>query len=547
MSNCAELQYFYAQEPYIIDSRIPKQQSANKLVNGYRSTAAHYLNRTKSFHLPTANHNNNNIQVCLSGNHTLPNNFLHSIPNKMDNVNVPTNINIHSNNISMFAHQTNSSMLPSNNNNNNSIDSSKSQGIVSTLRRSLRKNKERFYNKRSTAMKSCHSLNTYEQTMADHQDIHLKPSMTPILLCRHQSSIPTIETCSMRNIIVGNGDDDEMPPLQPLTMNGREQRNRILANGSIAQHQLSSILPPATSLQSLSPMNTSMNSPGNILSSASNVEQQTMTNLDYDEREKLKNDLQQMKIELQKSKETIARLQKSEEQMRERLAEQAQRQLEKGGKFEDLNQISRPTELIRSYNTLYSQARIDALDALENIREMSDAEDLKSKLLFSVVVLAFRHAQIQAKDIRNKIKQILQLSNDKSSITIEETIEKYLRSTILKYDVGKVAVEVENQLWATLYDYPALKNCHELLKYINSACRTAWGLVNQTPSYYIEFQPIKFDRLIHERFHTSNNDSDTINEYIWPCLIDGRDRTCVAKGVVITDEHYLSMSKHLSS
>ncbi|CAF4699419.1 unnamed protein product [Rotaria socialis] len=318
MSNCAELQYFYAQEPYIIDSRIPKQQSANKLVNGYRSTAAHYLNRTKSFHLPTANHNNNNIQVCLSGNHTLPNNLLHSIPNKMDNVNVPTNINIHSNNISMFAHQTNSSMLPSNNNNNNSIDSSKSQGIVSTLRRSLRKNKERFYNKRSTAMKSCHSLNTYEQTMADHQDIHLKPSMTPILLCRHQSSIPTIETCSMRNIIVGNGDDDEMPPLQPLTMNGREQRNRILANGSIAQHQLSSILPPATSLQSLSPMNTSMNSPGNILSSASNVEQQTMTNLDYDEREKLKNDLQQMKIELQKSKETIARLQKSEEQMRER-------------------------------------------------------------------------------------------------------------------------------------------------------------------------------------------------------------------------------------
>jgi len=70
-----------------------------------------------------------------------------------------------------------------------------------------------------------------------------------------------------------------------------------------------------------------------------------------------------------------------------RLAEQAQRQLEKGGKFEDLNQIARPTELIRLYNSLYSQARIDALDALDNIREMSSAEDLKSKLLFSVVVV----------------------------------------------------------------------------------------------------------------------------------------------------------------
>ena len=143
-----------------------------------------------------------------------------------------------------------------------------------------------------------------------------------------------------------------------------------------------------------------------------------------------------------------------------RLAEQAQRQLEKGGKFEDLNQISRPTELIRSYNSLYSQARIDALDALDTVRQMSEAEDLKSKLLFSVIVvrsldgslattrfsslslsllqLAFRHAQTQAKDVRNKIKQILQLTNDKSSAVLEETVEKYLRTTIQKYDVGKI-------------------------------------------------------------------------------------------------------------
>lgn len=140
-----------------------------------------------------------------------------------------------------------------------------------------------------------------------------------------------------------------------------------------------------------------------------------------------------------------------------RLAEQAQRQLERGGKFEDLNQISRPTELIRSYNSLYSQARIDALDALENLAEMSDADDLKSKLLFSVIVvsswtkrktgvndrsflfqLAFRHAQNHAKDVRTKIRQILQLSNDKSSLVLEDTIEKYLRTTIQKYDVTKI-------------------------------------------------------------------------------------------------------------
>ncbi|CAF2696293.1 unnamed protein product [Rotaria sp. Silwood2] len=495
MSNAVELQFFYGPQSHIINTQLQKQQPASKLVNRYLSTAAQYLNRTKSFHLTTTNNNNNknNIQEYIDDKNILTNNLAQSTPANMDHINVATNIKVYSNNLLMSINETNSSSLPLNCN-NNSIDDNKSQGFVNTLRRSLRKNKERFYNKRSATMKSCHSLNTYEQTMNNHQNIHTKISMTPTLLCRHQHLTNDIETCSIRNIMIDNKYNDQMPPLQPLTINGRDQRNRQLTNGPIAQHQLTSVLPPTSSLQSLSPLNTTINSIGNIPSTMSpvNMEQQSISS-DYDEKEKLKNDLQQLKNELQKSKETITRLQKSEEQMRERLAEQAQRQLEKGGKFEDLNQISRPTELIRSYNSLYSQARIDALDALDNVREMSDAEDLKSKLLFSVVV------------------------------------------------------EVENQLWSTLYDYPTLKSCNELLKYINSACRTAWGLANQNPPYYIEFQTTKYDKQIHERFHTSDNESETIIEYIWPCLIDGRDRICVAKGVVITDERYLSMSKNISS
>jgi hypothetical protein len=74
-----------------------------------------------------------------------------------------------------------------------------------------------------------------------------------------------------------------------------------------------------------------------------------------------------------------------------------------------------------------------------------------------------------------------------------------------------------------------------------------WGLANQTPPYYIEYQTTKYDKQIHERFHTSDNESEAIIEYVWPCLIDGRDRACVAKGVVITDERYLSISKNTPS
>jgi hypothetical protein len=65
---------------------------------------------------------------------------------------------------------------------------------------------------------------------------------------------------------------------------------------------------------------------------------------------------------------------------------------------------------------------------------------MKFFFCFCLLKLAFRHAQNHAKDIRNKIKQILQLNNDKNSVILEETIEKYLRSTILKYDVEKIAI-----------------------------------------------------------------------------------------------------------
>ncbi|CAF2910503.1 unnamed protein product [Rotaria sp. Silwood2] len=616
MSDAVNFHFIYAQHsPHTINNHIRKQQSTSKLINTCLSTAAQYLNRTKSFHVPPNNtiinnkYNKNSHQKdCLTNNLDLA----QSVPSNINNFN--STLAIHSLPITPIIHhehrlQTISSEI-------NLNENKKTQGIVSTLRRSLKKNKERFYNKRSTTMKSCNSLINYEQSR------YIQPhlSMTPILTFRHEYLENNTDSCStitMKNYssttLVDNNNDDELEdndqirkkfifdlqkqneefnfyksnkvnklnlmsvyfvftscelrkrertvmstalscmyfdksksPLQPLGVNGR---NRILtkspipplSSSPVVQHQQQAVnLPPAASLQSL-PTTTS-----NVTDSSptENVQQQQITNSDYDEKERLKNDLIQLKTELQKSKETIARLQKSEEQMRERLAEQAQRQLEKGGKFEDLNQVSRPTELIRSYSSLYSQARIDALDALDNIREMSDADDLKSKLLFSVVVLAFRHAQNQAKDIRNKIKQILQLSNDKSSIVLEETIEKYLRTSIQKYDVGKITFEVENQLWTTLYDYPKLKSCNELLKYIYSACRTAWGLVNQTPSYYIEFQTTKYDKQIHERFHTSDNESETIIEYIWPCLIDGRDRTCVAKGVVITDERYLSIPKN---
>lgn len=70
-----------------------------------------------------------------------------------------------------------------------------------------------------------------------------------------------------------------------------------------------------------------------------------------------------------------------------RLSKQAQRSFDGGSSFEDLNSGGlRPSELSRSYHSLYSDGRLQALDALNNSSNTDD-EDVKSKLLFSVMVV----------------------------------------------------------------------------------------------------------------------------------------------------------------
>ena len=44
--------------------------------------------------------------------------------------------------------------------------------------------------------------------------------------------------------------------------------------------------------------------------------------------------------------------------------------------------------LIRCYGNLYSQGRVEALKALDSLPQLKDSSELKSKILFSVVVVS---------------------------------------------------------------------------------------------------------------------------------------------------------------
>jgi hypothetical protein len=185
MSDAVNFNFIYpSHPPRPINNHPRKQQSASKLINTYLSTAAQYLNRTKSFHVPqnTTVTNKNSIQtvnnchqqVLLTNTSTLT----RSVPSNMNKIN--STIIAHSPQIPSMNYQEHRFQPVSSETNLN--ENNKSQGFVYTIRRSLRKNKERFYNKRSTTMKSCNSLNNYEPPI----NVQSQISMTPTLLCRHQ-------------------------------------------------------------------------------------------------------------------------------------------------------------------------------------------------------------------------------------------------------------------------------------------------------------------------------------------------------------------------
>jgi hypothetical protein len=211
MSDAVNFHFIYTQQPSCsINNPIRKQQPTSKLINTYLSTAAQYLNRTKSFHVPPnlTLTNNNDIQTVKDSQQQVLSNLARSVPSNMNNLNTSlTNQNLPTTPMTYHEHRFQPVSSEINLNENN-----KSQGFVNTLRRSLRKNKERFYNKRSTTMKSCNSLNNYEQQIIVQPQI----SMTPTLICRHQyleNNIPSCAAIKMKNqnstTLINNNNDDE--------------------------------------------------------------------------------------------------------------------------------------------------------------------------------------------------------------------------------------------------------------------------------------------------------------------------------------------------
>ncbi|KAK3762317.1 hypothetical protein RRG08_006061 [Elysia crispata] len=269
----------------------------------------------------------------------------------------------------------------------------------------------------------------------------------------------------------------------------------------------------------------------------------------------LEQEVTSLKTELAQARETIRKLQAQEKELRTRLADHIHSRFT-SHPTQALENLSlgtlRPTSLVRAYDDLYREGRVDSLDALDTLPELTGLDILKMKILFSVIVLAFRCVHHHLHELRMKLRQLLCLPvpsmrpshsdglgdphviPDMVSAQMEDHISKYLTHTVDRHDVEPLVNEVCQNIYATLYDYPGLQTCDGLVEYARTAVRLAWGLSVQVPPYTISYDAQKFLPQNHDRFHTSDSDSEDIKSFLWPMLVDGHTGLCVTRGVVIT-------------
>ncbi|XP_060071572.1 uncharacterized protein LOC132551450 [Ylistrum balloti] len=253
--------------------------------------------------------------------------------------------------------------------------------------------------------------------------------------------------------------------------------------------------------------------------------------------ERLEREVDHLRIELQKSTEMVERLQDKERELNTRLANLSSFSLEESG-----NHFAQEHEWVGHYAALYTHGRLDALQTLNRLEQLGNLTALKDKIIFSVIVLAFRATQQAVHEIRGKLRHLLNLphpdirSNAQAPLQqqMDRQIGRYLTATADRFDLSDVVKEVCTQIYATLYDYPCLKECDGLKDYITSSVRVAWGLAVQNPSYFLSYDSRRFNPNFHTRVENCDNQNQDIFSFMWPALTEGYGGPVVHKAVVIT-------------
>ncbi|XP_023246071.1 uncharacterized protein LOC106646497 [Copidosoma floridanum] len=192
------------------------------------------------------------------------------------------------------------------------------------------------------------------------------------------------------------------------------------------------------------------------------------------------------------------------------------------------------------YAGLYSQAYSHTLEALNRLEPLRDTPELKTRILYSVVVLSWRLAGILQASRRIEALRILNGGSSQSQPSVpadlEDCIRRQLATAGAQSGAREVAQQVTSQFERTLSGFPCLRSSTELKKYVFSCSRLAWACLARSTSLVLDVaQGTEFRHEVHARHQSSPNSNGTrITAVLWPGLREGCQGPYLHRAVVIT-------------
>ncbi|XP_028391031.1 mitochondria-eating protein-like [Dendronephthya gigantea] len=257
---------------------------------------------------------------------------------------------------------------------------------------------------------------------------------------------------------------------------------------------------------------------------------------------KLKEKLEMKDKQLTETRALVKNLKKREEQLLEKLTAQAKNHLLKSEKFENVSaEFPRTEQLIREYDDLYSQSRLEAMDDLDDIGSLNCLErsdEIKSQITFAVMVVSFHLVGQELESRKMKIYALLGIKQEKKDedeyASLKNEITLQFRKSASEIDLKHIVDEVLDGLLSTMFEFSELSLCQQLRHFAEACVRFSWTISTRVQPLILSYDDTSFTSSSHSKSHNSDKDRNAIRYHVWPALLDSQTNAVLFKGIVTT-------------
>ncbi|KAI6648926.1 hypothetical protein LOD99_6999 [Oopsacas minuta] len=271
-----------------------------------------------------------------------------------------------------------------------------------------------------------------------------------------------------------------------------------------------------------------------IASSPSNLDSERVLQAEA-EIAMLKSRISDLEGKYKRSRGSLVELHKREKGLQEKVTIMTKKHIQQDRYIEEIYLPQyRRSEVVKRFTNMYMQERLDCLEAF---RSKGFSSDKTNRIIFSILKTAYEYTCREDRRITQQLQILLEIPNNPvSSLAIQDSVYTYLRkeNVILPSLLPVLTDRVISSVLAGNGELLDLINTRLVRVYAKSCVELSWGILIQSPRLYLGFKEKRFNPDIHRRFFSSDQDSEIIQFFVWPSLLESGTLRTLCQGIVVT-------------